>query len=99
MSWRTRTPIGDPPTIFQADAILFDSFPPLLLRCTSGLSPGLVAEHLSHLCLVWNGWFRKNADSARCCRFRKSRQKRASDLDLIYVWIPKLFLGLTGYRI
>jgi hypothetical protein len=32
----------------------------------------------------------ENADSARCCRFRKSRQKRASDLDLIYVWIPKL---------
>jgi hypothetical protein len=46
MSWRTRTPIGDPPTIFQADAILFDSFPPLLLRCTSGLSPGLVAGTL-----------------------------------------------------
>src|SRR5450432_1804104 len=32
----------------------------------------------------------ENTDSARCCRFRKSRQKRASDLDLTYVWIPKL---------
>src|ERR1017187_1286452 len=32
----------------------------------------------------------ENADSARRCRFRKSQQKRASDLDSIYGWIPKL---------
>ena len=29
-------------------------------------------------------------DSARRCRFRKSQQKRASDLDSKYVWLPKL---------
>src|ERR1017187_11042836 len=32
----------------------------------------------------------ENADSARRCRFRKSQQKRASDLDSIYGWITKL---------
>jgi hypothetical protein len=32
----------------------------------------------------------ENADSARRCRFRNSQQKRASDLDPTYVWIPKL---------
>jgi hypothetical protein len=32
----------------------------------------------------------ENADSARRCRFRSSQQKRASDLDPTYVWIPKL---------
>jgi hypothetical protein len=32
----------------------------------------------------------QNADSARRCRFRKSQQKRASDLDSINGWIPKL---------
>ena len=32
----------------------------------------------------------QNADSARRCRFRKSQQKRASDLDPKDVWIPKL---------
>src|ERR1017187_7262069 len=32
----------------------------------------------------------ENADSARRCRFRKSQQKRASDLDSIYGWIAKL---------
>jgi hypothetical protein len=32
----------------------------------------------------------QNADSARHCRFRKSQQKRASDLDSIDRWIPKL---------
>src|ERR1019366_6676411 len=31
-----------------------------------------------------------NTDSARRCRFRNSQQKRASDLDPTYVWIPKL---------
>ena len=31
-----------------------------------------------------------NADSTRCCRFRNSQQKRASDLDPTYVWIAKL---------
>jgi hypothetical protein len=30
------------------------------------------------------------ADSARCCRFRSSQQKRASDLDSTHVLIPKL---------
>jgi hypothetical protein len=37
----------------------------------------------------------QNADSARRCRFRKSQQKRASDLDSIYGWIPKL--DVAGY--
>jgi len=32
----------------------------------------------------------ENADSARRCRFRNSQQKRASDFDPTYVWIPKL---------
>ena len=36
----------------------------------------------------------QNADSARLCRFRKSQQKRASDLDSINGWIPEL--DVTG---
>jgi hypothetical protein len=32
----------------------------------------------------------ENADSARCCRFRNSQQKRASDLDPTYVGLTKL---------
>ena len=32
----------------------------------------------------------ENADSARCCRFRNSQQKRVSDLDSTYVGLPKL---------
>jgi hypothetical protein len=32
----------------------------------------------------------QQADSARCCRFRNSQQKRASDLDPTNRWIPKL---------
>src|SRR5215471_11404800 len=35
--------------------------------------------------------FLQDADLARRCRFRNSRQIRASDLDPTYVWIPKLF--------
>jgi hypothetical protein len=41
------------------------------------------------LCLNWRSNL-ENTDSARRCRFRKSQQKRASDLDPTYVWIPKL---------
>ena len=48
-------------------------------------------------CLVCASFARsnlENADSARRCRFRNSQQKRASDLDPTYVWIPKL--DVTG---
>src|SRR5664279_707375 len=44
-------------------------------------------------CLVCASFGRpnlENADAARRCRFRNSQQKRASDLDPTYVWIPKL---------
>jgi len=38
--------------------------------------------------LVGQIW--QNADLTRRCRFRNSQQKRASDLDSTYGWIPKL---------
>ena len=43
---------------------------------------------LIHASIAVTKW--QNADSARRCRFRKSQQKRASDLDSIDGWIPKL---------
>ena len=43
---------------------------------------------LIHASIAGTKW--QNADSARRCRFRKSQQKRASDLDSIDGWIPKL---------
>src|ERR1039457_6143095 len=48
-----------------------------------------VGNDVSRLCLDWASNL-ENADSARRCRFRNSQQKRASDLDPTYVWIPKL---------
>src|ERR1017187_3389092 len=49
----------------------------------------IVEKDVSRLCLDWASNL-ENADSARRCRFRNSQQKRASDLDPTYVWIPKL---------
>src|SRR5580700_6081341 len=52
-------------------------------------------------CLVCASFGRsnlENADSARRCRFRNSQQKRASDLDAIYVCIPKLHLSSRDLR-
>jgi hypothetical protein len=43
---------------------------------------------LIHASIAATKW--QKADSARRCRFRKSQQKRASDLDSIDGWIPKL---------
>src|SRR5436190_2357411 len=53
---------------------------------------------MSRLCLVW-AENTENADSAKRCRFRNSPQKRASDLDPTYVWIPKLDVSsLSQFR-
>ena len=52
-------------------------------------------KDVSRLCLDWASNL-ENADSARRCRFRNSQQKRASDLDPTYVWIPKL--DVTGSK-
>jgi hypothetical protein len=50
------------------------------------------------ICASFEATNLENADSARRCRFRNSQQKRTSDLDPTYVWIPKLDVvgGLLG---
>ena len=59
-----------------------DSNPP---RRQCGVERNCCLIHASIAVTKW-----QNADSARRCRFRKSQQKRASDLDSIDGWIPKL---------
>ena len=54
-------------------------------RRTCGVERNSCLIHASIAVTKW-----QKADSARRCRFRKSQQKRASDLDSKYVWIPKL---------
>jgi hypothetical protein len=57
----------------------------------SGTCAGCGVERsccLIHASIAGTKW--QNADSARRCRFRKSQQKRASDLDSIDGRIPKL---------
>jgi hypothetical protein len=52
--------------------------------------PLFVGEGTCLVCASFGSTELQNADSARCCRFRNSQQKRASDLDSINAWIPKL---------
>src|ERR1035437_774291 len=61
-----------------------------LFQTRPTVAVGSLFEGTCLVCASFSRSILENADSARRCRFRNSQQKRASDLDPIYVWIPKL---------
>src|ERR1022692_4189717 len=63
---------------------------PLLMTEATSLRVLILCWNPCLICASFGMTFLQNADSARRCRFRNSQQKRASDLDLTDVWIPKL---------
>lgn len=50
------------------------------------------------VCASFGSTHLQNADSARCCRFRNSQQKRASDLDLSLWWMVGRVVLLYALR-
>ena len=61
-----------------------------LFQTRPTVAVGSLFEGTCLVCASFSRSILENADSARRCRFRNSQQKRASDLDPTYVWIPKL---------
>ena len=61
-----------------------------LFQTRPTVAVGSLFEGTCLVCASFSRSILENADSARRCRFRNSQQKRASDLDSTYVWLPKL---------